>query len=337
MNDVKAVSLAEFESGSEAFRSAVADEVRESLRTGFVYLAHDLSEDLLDEAYGLLEEFFASPQGVKDACAAPGSHGSRGYTSTMVETAESSDVPDWKEMLNWGSSLPPGHPESMAPYGVWHASSVFPQAEGSEATLSALHDSLVVLQRRFLRIVAEGLSAHRDYFDHMTRFAPHLTRAIHYPPMSDIPDGSSEPPVWAAAHADINLVTALPRATDRGLQIRLPAGDPSPSGPIGGSGSATDEGEWIDASPPDGHVILNTGLMMERVSNDLIPAGYHRVVADPDQPGDRISVVQFCHPRSSAILQPIPSTVSAQWPCRYAPVSAHDALSEVVWAINMAD
>ena len=55
------------------------------------------------------------------------------------------------------------------------------------------------------------------------------------------------------------------------------------------------EGEtvWVDAAPPEGHVIINTGIMLERISNGIIPSGWHRVVADPDHDGERYSVVQF--------------------------------------------
>ena len=35
----------------------------------------------------------------------PGAHGQTGYTGLLVETAASSDKPDWKEMLNWASPI----------------------------------------------------------------------------------------------------------------------------------------------------------------------------------------------------------------------------------------
>ena len=130
------------------------------------------------------------------------------------------------------------------------------------------------------------------------------------------PAGGAEGHVWADEHADINLITALPRATDRGLQVRI-------------------EGRWVDAAAPDGHVIVNSGIMLEHITNGLIGAGWHRVAADPDQAGDRLSVVQFCHPRPSTVLTPAPSTVSAERPCRYEAVSAQDRLEEVVWEINL--
>ena len=104
------VDLLAFETGSQATRQAVVDGVRRSLATGFVYTSTDISEDLLDSAYGMLAEFFSKDQETKTSCIAPGAHGQTGYTGLLVETAASSDKPDWKEMLNWASPIAPGHP-----------------------------------------------------------------------------------------------------------------------------------------------------------------------------------------------------------------------------------
>ena len=40
----------------------------------------DLSEDLIDAAYGMLQEFFSLPADRKGEFVAPGSHGQTGYT-----------------------------------------------------------------------------------------------------------------------------------------------------------------------------------------------------------------------------------------------------------------
>ena len=125
----------------------------------------------------------------------------------------------------------------------------------------------------------------------MLQYGSHLTRAIRYPSMIDAPNGGSEGHVWAEEHGDINLITALPRATARGLQVKV-------------------ENKWVDASPPEGYVIINTGIMLERLTNGLIPVGWHRVVADEGQLQDRLSVVQFCHPTPWTLLAPVPSTVT---------------------------
>ena len=104
------VDLAAFESGDGSRSGAAVDGLMTSLETGFVYVRHDLSEDLIDSAYGMLEEFFTQEQAVKDQFVAPGTHGQTGYTGLLVETAASADVADWKEMLNWGRDIPAGHP-----------------------------------------------------------------------------------------------------------------------------------------------------------------------------------------------------------------------------------
>ena len=109
-SEILDVDLLAFETGTEAQRRAVIDGVRRSLATGFVFTAHDISESFLDEVYGTLEAFFHLPREAKERYAAPDSHGQTGYTGLLVETAAISDVPDWKEMVNFGRSLPANHP-----------------------------------------------------------------------------------------------------------------------------------------------------------------------------------------------------------------------------------
>lgn len=308
------VDLLAFEQGSDAQRAEVVDAVRESLRTGFVYTAHDLPEAMLDRAYELLGDFFDLTPDAKAAWERPESHGQSGYTGLLVETAASADVPDWKEMLNWGAPAPQGHPLRDR-YPHRYGDPVLPESDvpGIHDALLDFHHQIADLQARFLRVIAVGVGAHESYFDSMLEHGATLTRAIRYPAMDAAP---SDGHVWAGEHADINLITALPRATARGLQVK------------------TEDG-WIDASPPDGHVIINTGMMLERITNGVIPPGIHRVVADPDQPGGRTSVVQFCHPTPWTLLAPLQSCVTADQPQKWPAMMAADALDQVLWEINL--
>ncbi|MGZ4764795.1 MAG: 2-oxoglutarate and iron-dependent oxygenase domain-containing protein, partial [Ilumatobacteraceae bacterium] len=194
MDDILDVDLLAFERGSATQRAAVVDGVRRSLATGFVYTRHDLSEDLLDTAYAMLAEFFSMPQEVKQRFVAPESHGQTGYTGPLVETAASSDVPDWKEMLNWGRELADGHP-LRSRYPHRYGRQVLPEAAipGSEKLLNTFHDRIEDIQRRFLRIIAEAIGCHESLFDEMTHNGATLTRAIRYPPMAQAPGGGH---VW---------------------------------------------------------------------------------------------------------------------------------------------
>ena len=316
MNELLDVDLLAFERGTPEQRRAVVDGVQRSLQTGFVYTRHDVSEDLLDTAYGMLEQFFKLPSDVKQRFTVPEAHGQTGYTGLLVETAASSDRPDWKEMLNWASPIPAGHPLKRK-FPTAYPDQVVPEdaVPGITKVLYELHDTVAELQRRFLRVIAEGIGCHETFFDDMVADGPTLTRALRYPPMAEMPEEGHE---WAGQHGDINLITALPRATARGLQVKV-------------------DDSWVDAVSPEGQVIINTGIMLERLTNGVIPIGWHRVVADPDYRGERYSVVQFCHPRPWTILAPVPSCCTPDHPQRFSAVSAADALDEVLYQINLIE
>ena len=320
MSEIVEVDLLAFEQHTGTQRRAVVDGVRRSLATGFVYTQHDLSEDLIDTAYGMLREFFSLDQQTKQQFNVPGAHGQTGYTGLLVETAASSDVPDWKEMLNWASPISAGHPLKRK-FTSAYPDQVLPESAvpGISDVLYRFHEAIADLQRRFLRIIAEGIGCHESFFDDMVIDSPTLTRALRYPPMAAVSTASEKSGhVWAGAHGDIDLITALPRATAPGLQV------------LAG-------GEWVDAVAPDGQVIINTGIMLERLTNGLIPVGWHRVVATPGFEGERYSVVQFCHPRPWTVLSPVPSCCTPEHPQRFSAITAADALDEVLYEINLVE
>ena len=314
--DILDVDLVAFERGDRDRRDAVVDGVMLSLATGFVYVAHDLGAGVIDEAYGQLEAFFRLPQERKDRCIVAGAHGETGYTPMMTETAAISDIPDLKEMLNWGEPAPPGHPLRQR-YPHRYGPPALPEDDlpGVTEVLLGFHASVLDIQRRVLRVIAAGIGIHEDFFDTMLVHGSTLTRAIHYPSMSTAP---GEGFMWAAEHGDINLITMLPRATAPGLQVR------------------TDRG-WVDAMPPGGSAIINTGMMLDHLTNGVIGAGIHRVVAAEGQTGDRYSVVQFAHPTPWTILTPLPTCVTDDNPLRYPSLSAADALAKVIWEINLVE
>jgi len=310
------VDLLAFEQGSAATRQAVVDGVKRSLQTGFVYTKSDLSADLLDTAYGMLGAFFALDPASKQRFVAPGTGGQTGYTGLLVETAAGSDHADWKEMLNWGTPIPSHHPLRRR-HPMLYPEQLLPEdvVPGITAVLETFHTAIADVQRRFLRIIALGIGCAETFFDEMTSESPTLTRAIRYPPMAQAPASGH---VWAEAHGDINLITALPRATAKGLQVQV-------------------DDQWVDAVPPEGQVILNTGIMLERLSNGLLPVGWHRVVAPAGFQAERLSVVQFCHPRPTTSLAPLPCCCTPTNPQRYGGISAADALEDVLYRINLLD
>jgi len=226
-------------------------------------------------------------------------------------------------MLNWSTPIVDGHPLKRHFPGAY-PDQVLPEeiVPGITDVLYRFHDTIADLQRRFLRVIAEGIGCHETFFDDMVQDGPTLTRAIRYPAMSelDVALGADGEPghVWAAAHGDINLITALPRSTAPGLQVKV-------------------NDDWVDAVPPDDGVIINTGIMLERLTNGRIPIGWHRVVSAPGYEGERYSVVQFCHPRPWTVLAPVPSCCTPENPQRFSAISAAHALDEVLYEINLVE
>lgn len=308
------IDLIAFEQGNSSARRAIVDGAMQSLASGFVYIRHDIPGSLLDDAYGKLAEFFALPRERKDQYTVAGSSGNIGYTGLLIETAAISDIPDWKEMLNWSAPVPEGHPLRRRFPGRY-GDPVLPDKDipGISPVLFELHRVTLELQRRILRILAPGLGVHESYFDIMLQDGSALNRALHYPSMTRAP---SQEHVWPGEHGDINLITALPRASAAGLQVKTVDG-------------------WVDAIPPDQHAIINTGIMLEHLTNGLIPTGIHRVAAKG--PEERFSVVQFCHPTPWTMLSPIPTCVTPENPLRYPTVMVSDRLDQVIWEINMAE
>ena len=308
------VDLLAYERGGDAVRQSVRAGLLQSLQTGFVYSSHDLPGDLLDTAYGMLADFFHAPLAVKQRFHRPEAHGQTGYTGLLVETAAGEESADWKEMLNWSTPLPAHHPLRRG-YPLAYPQGVLPEevVPGITAVLRRFHDAMAEFQRRFLRLIAAALGAHESFFEEMVLEAPTLTRALRYPPMAESPPGGH---VWAAAHADINLITVLPRATGPGLEVCV-------------------GGQWHAVVPTNDRLIINTGLMLERLSNGRLPSGWHRVIAPAGAQGERISVVQFCHPRPSTILGPLACCCQEPTPQRFAAISAADALEDVLYRIQL--
>jgi len=111
----------------------------------------------------------------------------------------------------------------------------------------------------------------------------HLLRIIHYPPLN----GTENPEaIRAAAHEDINLITLLLAGSQPGLQVKDLSGN------------------WHDIPCDAGSLAINTGDMLQEISEGYFPSTTHRVI----NPGNNItnesrySMPLFLHPRDEVIL-----------------------------------
>ncbi|WP_069812727.1 isopenicillin N synthase family dioxygenase [Streptomyces sp. TP-A0874] len=292
--------------------------VKAALADGFFLVRNAVPNNLLDEAYRLLEEFFSLTAEAKKSARVPGSNGQSGYTPPLVETAEKSGrTPDWKELFHWGAPLPPGHPLRTR-YPGRYPEPCMPDAlvPGIGKTLSELHTRMKQFQVRVVGTIGQALGVRPEYFEEMLEDGPVVNRAAWYPPMAGAP---SQDHIWAVEHQDFDLITALPRATAPGLQV------------------LHRDGEWLAVDAPEGYAVVNVGMVLERLTDGLARAAVHRVVADPQQSGGRLSIVQFCHPTPWTVLTPLRLAGTGDAPQRFPSLTADALFERTMYRINRLD
>jgi isopenicillin N synthase-like dioxygenase len=256
--------------------------------------------------------FFALPAEVKMQYHLKGTGGARGYTPFGIETAKDSRYPDLKEFYHIGREIPRDSKfADIMPANVWPRE--VPQFHERGY---ALYSALDALGTRVLRALALHIGLPERFFDAKTNIGNSILRPIHYPPITtpDIPN------VRAGAHEDINFITLLVGASAAGLEVK------------------SRKGEWVPFTAEADTIVVNIGDMLQRLTNHVYPSTTHRVVNPPGEQArkPRYSVPFFLHPNPDVVLDPLPSCVTADNPCRYdTSITAHEYLMQRLREIKL--
>jgi isopenicillin N synthase-like dioxygenase len=301
---VPELSLRQFDGpGAAGFSDALMEGLQ---RFGFVILKdHGVPTGLLGEAYALAEAVFALPEPVKRKYAA----GLRGYTPFGTEHAKDSRHPDLKEFWQIGREPPAGVDIGEAlPPNVWPD-----ELPAFRPTFEQLFEALDATGRTLLRALAPKLGLDSGHFDPLVRFGTSILRVLHYPPVADdVAPGC----VRSAAHEDINFLTIMVAAKGAGLEI------------------LDRDGSWLPVETDPTNLIVDSGDMLQRLTNGVIPATTHRVV-NPQGPNvSRYSMPFFMHPASDVPLDVLPSCIGDG--ARYPPITAGAFLAERLREIGLA-
>lgn len=304
MERVPELSLRAYTNGTGAERRRFIDDLFIGLKQyGFIILKdHPVDVKLLNKAYEYSKKFFELPENVKRSYADKnGTAGQRGYTPFGKEHAKDAKVPDLKEFWHVGRELHATHRlKEFFPNNVWP--NELPEFKPIFQTLfQALDDT----GRIMLEALTGPLEVEKDYFARMTENGSSILRLLHYPPIPATADPRS---IRAAAHEDINLITLLVSASASGLQL------------------LDRKGQWLDIDSDPENIIVDSGDMLARITNDVIPATTHRVV-NPEGPNlSRYSMPFFMHPNPDAVLSCLPSCRGAG--AKYPDILANDFLFE---------
>jgi isopenicillin N synthase-like dioxygenase len=282
ISGVPELSLAEYLHGDADRRSAFSEMLMRGLQRYGFFILHDHSVPaaLLERAYEISVELFAQPEAVKRKHAG----GPRGYTPFRTEHAKNHAVPDLKEFWQIGPEEP-ADDDATAPPNIWPDSPA-----GFKETFVALYKALEDTGRILLEALTPHLQLPPDYFEQRVRGGNSVLRLIHYPPVPpDVPPGS----VRSAPHEDINLITLLVAAQGPGLEL------------------LDRDGQWLPVQASRNALIVDSGDMLARLTNDVIPATTHRVVNPSGANVSRYSMPFFLHPRSEVSLSCLASCKGA--------------------------
>ena len=312
-NGIPSVNLADFLSEDPSRKQKFVNEIGKAYEEiGFVALkGHFLSDDLVENLYKNVREFYALPTETKRSYIVEGIGGQRGYTAFGQEHAKDKPEGDLKEFWHFGQYV---NEEDKAKYNYPENVDVKEVAEFNkygEETYKQLEKTGIYV----LRALAIFLGLDEFYFDNKVQNGNSILRAIHYPPITEEPKGA----VRAGAHGDINLITLLMGAQGRGLQVQK------------------HDGTWVDAIAADDELVINVGDMLSRHRNNRLKSTIHQVV-NPEKElwgTSRFSIPFFMHPVSEMDLSVLENCITEENPKHFEDITAGDFLTQRLREIGL--
>ncbi|MEL6332312.1 MAG: 2-oxoglutarate and iron-dependent oxygenase domain-containing protein [Cyanobacteria bacterium J06626_26] len=271
------LDLQSFLHGSAAQQQQFVLNLGQALETvGFFALEnHGIDALLIQSAYGAATDFFTLPEAIKQNYERPDIHQQRGFTRFGQEHAKNSDAADLKEFWHVGRE------EELA--NPWPQ-----EVPQFQQAMSQLYTQLEQCAAHLLRACALYLDLPEQFFEQEASQGKSILRVLHYPPLTaPFPTKS----LRAAPHEDINLITLLCEATGPGLEL------------------LQTDGSWLAIEALPGQIIVDTGDMLQALSNGIFKSTTHRVVNADIHNTRRFSLPFFMHPRPDFDLTPLPNCV----------------------------
>ena len=298
-----------------AARSQVVRRVDEAARTvGFMQITgHGIAPATRLELTNATDAFFALDPAVKRKYRCPPGI-NRGYSPPKAESLANSlgllSAADLFEALNVGTTAA-DYPGLDLPEDVY-AANVYPSAEvpGFEAAVTDWFAAAGAVARTMVRIFGVALGGREDYFADATDHSIDVLRLNNYRlPAAGTPVEPDQ--LGMGAHTDYGIVTVLWADRVPGLEIHGV------------------DGEWHPVLPADGALLVNLGDAIARWTNEEWISTMHRVAAPRVQGRlvPRRSAAYFHDGNVDAVIECLPSCVSADNPARYEPVTVGEHLA----------
>jgi isopenicillin N synthase-like dioxygenase len=250
---------------------------------------HGIPSAILQRALESSKHFFDQPVSVKRRFAyrQDDVETNFGYHGLEAERLDTTSAPDLKESFSMRNA-PAVTDEARWP------------GDDFRHTALALYEASLAAGYRILRIMAAGLDLPPEFFTQRHQGQNVTLRLLHYP--AGLP-ASSAAQLGAGAHTDYGSITLLHQDEVGGLEVR---------------GA---DGQWHPAPAVPGALLVNTGDLMQRWTNDRFRSTVHRVRTIGGA-ADRYSIAFFVDPDTEVRVECIESCRDQNRPSRYPAITA---------------
>jgi isopenicillin N synthase-like dioxygenase len=284
-------------------RVAVAAQIKDACeRVGFFYVRnHGIGEKLLNEVYSAAREFFALPAEEKLIVDITKSNRHRGYCAMGVLQADvnNPDAFDRQEAYEVSVELPENDQDYIAGNPMYGPNLWPDHPPAFRTQTSAYVNEMIRLGNHLFRGFALALGLDEHWFDDKVTKPMAQLRVIRYPPQE--PGPIDPKTIGIGAHTDYECFTILSQSAP-GLQVQNASG------------------QWVEAPPIEGALLINIGDCMERWTNDQFRSTLHRVINRSGR--ERYSLAFFYGANYHAVVECLPVCLNDDRPAKYPPVRA---------------
>ena len=298
LSNLAIIDMSAFRNGDNTERKKVANKIYNAAHNiGFLYLKNTgMPYDLLEKTFSVSNNLFKSDNKVRIPFCTNRNHG---YTAIKGEALDPSKPADLKETFTSRNieRIPSGPDYWPNP--------IF------EKTMRNFYKHVRLIASDVMSAFAIALDMPESFFEEKHTGLTQTLRILHYPPVKNISEGQ----LGAGAHTDFGTITILFQDSKGGLQVQHL------------------NGEWIDAPPIDGTVVVNTGDLISRWSNDFFKSTPHRVVPRPAaMKNGRLSIAFFSDPDPDVIIETFPRCITPENPQKYDAITAGEHIQKRILA-----
>lgn len=276
------IDLAAWFSNDAAAKNTLAKQIREICHhIGFFYVInHGISQLHCDQFIELEKTFFSLPEAEKAKIDKRLSPHFRGWEKLGSELTNHQT--DFREQIDLGIDR-----EAIANPDPYYMSLIGPNQWPNEKLIPGFREQvtefvnqLSILSQNLLRLMSLSLGLQEDHIENVFGGEPSpYTKMIRYPKTKSGGQG-------VGVHKDSGFLTLLLQDDNEGLEAQ------------------TNTSHWIDVKPLKGSFVVNTGELLQLMTQNYFIATPHRVNNKSDKP--RYSCAFFYSPDLTTSLSPLP-------------------------------